>query len=120
MKMQSTEMFKNGHNLIAIQNFTKCLEMDEYNLNFNSIIYFNIAVIYDKMGKKADSLASLDLAIQLSPKYGKALVKRGDVFSDLAKFQLACDDYNRAILIDASAFNVQTKLYDAASRLKII
>ena len=38
------------------------------------------------MGKKLDSINSLNQSIELNPKYGKALVKRGDLFSDLAKF----------------------------------
>ena len=60
MKNQASEMYKNGQYELAIQNFLKCLEIDEYNQIFNSTIYFNIAVTQDKMGKKLDSINSLN------------------------------------------------------------
>ena len=53
-------MYKNGQYELAIYNFLKCLEVDEYNQIFNSTIYFNIAVTQDKMGKKLDSINSLN------------------------------------------------------------
>ena len=79
LKEKASESFKKGDIQAAIAQFQDCLELDELNITYNSTIYMNIALGLSKQAKNEDALKMLNKAIQMNPKYAKALVKRGDV-----------------------------------------
>jgi len=54
----------------------------------------------------------------MNPKYAKALVKRGEVYSALGDWEEAVNDYGAAAQIDSSGFNVQQKLKHAQGKAK--
>ena len=53
----------------------------------------NIALGLSKKSKNEESLKMLNKAIQMNPKYAKALVKRGDVNQVLGNHEEALSDY---------------------------
>jgi tetratricopeptide (TPR) repeat protein len=53
----------------------------------------NIALGLSKQSKNEDALKMLNKAIQMNPKYAKALVKRGDVNQALGNHEEALSDF---------------------------
>ena len=113
MKEEASVVFKEGKYEEAIVLFKQCLELDKLNSSFNSTILFNISFSYEKLGKKDEQLIALNQAIKYNPKYGKALIKRGDLYVAMEEFNDGIRDYSEASEQDASFGNVQGKLKDA-------
>lgn len=66
----------------------------------------NIAIAEVKLGNHDASLKALNRAIKFNPKYAKALVKRGEVYSALEDYNEAIKDFSEASDHDATGFNV--------------
>jgi tetratricopeptide (TPR) repeat protein len=79
LKEKATELFKKGDIQAAIDKFGECIELDELNVHYNAVIYFNMALGLAKQKKNEESLKCLNKAVNLNPKYGKAFVKRGEI-----------------------------------------
>jgi len=118
LKEEATALFKIPKYTEAMELFTKCLEIDPLNANYNSIILFNMSVIFDKQGKQQDALRTLNKCLKFNPKYAKAFVKRGDMHVATEQFQEAIRDFSEASEHDPTGFNVQHKLKDAQAKAK--
>ena len=102
LKEKATELFKKGDIQAAIDKFGECIELDELNVHYNAVIYFNMALGLAKQKKNEESLKCLNKAVNLNPKYGKAFVKRGEINQLLDNQEDALKDFQTAQQIDPS------------------
>lgn len=118
LKEKASESFKKGDIQAAIAQFQDCLELDELNITYNSTIYMNIALGLSKQAKNEDALKMLNKAIQMNPKYAKALVKRGDVNQALGNHEEALSDFQTAHQLEPKAYDVENKIRHAKVKAK--
>jgi tetratricopeptide (TPR) repeat protein len=107
LKEKASEFFKKQEFSAAIDKFAECLELDELNVTFNSTIYFNMALAFQKQKKNEDSLKCLNKAIQLNPKYAKAYFKRAEIHQQLSNPEESLQDYQMAAQLDPSKIHYQ-------------
>jgi tetratricopeptide (TPR) repeat protein len=65
------------------------------NPNFTDI-YYNIAIVEDKMGNEKKSISYFDKAIQLNPNLSDAYLNRGLAEGHEGDFRNACKDWSKA------------------------
>jgi DnaJ homolog subfamily C member 7 len=118
LKEKASESFKKGDIQAAIDQFQDCLDLDELNISYNSTIYLNIALGFSKQNKNEEALKMLNKAVQLNPKYAKALVKRGDINQALGNSEEALRDYQQAHQLEPKEFNVEDKIKHAKVKAK--
>jgi DnaJ homolog subfamily C member 7 len=118
LKEKASESFKKGDIQAAIDQFQDCLDLDELNISYNSTIYLNIALGFSKQNKNEEALKMLNKAVQLNPKYAKALVKRGDINQALGNSEEALRDYQQAHQLEPKEFNVEEKIKHAKVKAK--
>ena len=118
LKEKASESFKKGDIQAAIDQFQDCLDLDELNISYNSTIYLNIALCFSKQNKNEEALKMLNKAVQLNPKYAKALVKRGDINQALGNSEEALRDYQQAHQLEPKEFNVEEKIKHAKVKAK--
>ena len=68
-KKKANSLFKEGKLDEAITEYTKLLEYDPENKNFQSIILTNRALCYRKQNKLMEALKDVDEALKLNPLY---------------------------------------------------
>lgn len=78
-KEKAGAFFKKEEYKEANEAFDACLEVDELNLSYNSIIYFNKSILHDRTKEKDESMRCLNMSLKMNPLYPKALVKRGEI-----------------------------------------
>ena len=60
MKEEASKLFKDGKVDEAIVKFKECLEIDQLNVTYNSVIYLNLAIGLSKKKKDEEALAALN------------------------------------------------------------
>jgi DnaJ family protein C protein 7 len=91
----ANEVFKSGKYDEAIELYTKLLEVDPTNKNFNSIILANRALCYFKQNKLLEALKDSNKAISINENYSKAYLRRGNVYMGLKMFEEAKYDFQK-------------------------
>jgi len=76
MKDAGNKHFKAGRNEKAVEEYTKCLEVDPENKSFNAKLHCNRAAALQKIGKHEAALKDSQKAIELNPDYGKAYIRK--------------------------------------------
>jgi DnaJ family protein C protein 7 len=94
-KEAANEIFKAGKYQEAIEAYTKLLELDPDNNNFNSTIYANRALCYQKLDKTMEALKDINKSISLNEAYYKAYTRRGNIYMALNMFEEAKFDYQK-------------------------
>ena len=117
-KEKAGALFKKEEFKEANEAFDECLEIDDLNLSFNSIIYFNKSILQDRLKQKEESMRCLNMSLKMNPLYPKALVKRGEIRQDLGDFDDAVLDFVAASEIDSTGHGVQQKLKIAQKKAK--
>ena len=104
----------------AIVMFSKCLEVDPMNHNYNSTIYLNRSIAHSKMGKHMNALEDLNKSIEIKPDYAKAYVKRGEVHLSLEHYEDSVRDLEKAktLITSPNEFNLQELTKHAKLELK--
>ncbi|MCA2589207.1 tetratricopeptide repeat protein, partial [Microcystis aeruginosa CS-558/01A06] len=77
--------------------------------------------VLDKLKRYDEGLAAITQAIELAPR-AAWYVNRGNLYSDLQKYDLALDDYNQAIELNpnhAQAYNNRGTLYDEQQKYEL-
>ena len=74
---------------MAVAKYEECLAFDPFNTNFHATILFNRSSAYQKLDAIPKALEDLDLALKINPAYTKALVKKGDIFMSLERYNEA-------------------------------
>lgn len=95
LKEKANEVFKAGKYEEAIEEYSKLLEVDPQNKNFNSTIYGNRALCYQKLNKTMEALKDINIAISLNDKYYKAYMRRGTLYMSLKMYEEAKYDFQR-------------------------
>lgn len=72
-----------------------------------------MSICYSKQKKYDEALKVINECIKNNPEYAKALIKRGELNTQLENFDEAVRDYSLASDIDATGFDVQNKLKQA-------
>ena len=65
------------------------MTIDPLNSKFNSIIYANRGLAYQKLKKHTEAIADFDKSIELNPNYFKPYLRRGDSRNDQGDFEAA-------------------------------
>jgi DnaJ family protein C protein 7 len=94
-KEKANEIFKAGKYQEAIDAYTKLLELDPKNKNFNSTIYANRALCHQKLNNTMEALKDINKSISLNERYWKAYVRRGNIFMALKMYEEARSDYQK-------------------------
>lgn len=106
MKEEAAESFKAGNYEEAIEQFNKCLELDQLNASYNSTLLLNIAIAQTKLGDKENAIRTLHKAVKYNPKYAKAYVKLGELQCDIGEFNDAVRSFSTASEYDQVGFGV--------------
>jgi DnaJ family protein C protein 7 len=117
-KEKANEIFKKGEYPKAIEAYTKLLELDPDNKNFNSTILSNRALCHQKLGKSIEALADVNKAIVMNENYVKAHQRRGNINIDLKNFEEARYDFERVKTLDPSNPEVKKKLEECKRKEK--
>ncbi|KAJ0394316.1 hypothetical protein P43SY_004199 [Pythium insidiosum] len=95
--------FAEGRYLDAIDCYTAALKLcpvdDEYAYN-RAVYYSNRAACLLKIGRTEEGVEDCSQAIELSPNYVKALLRRAEAFEKLDKLDEALKDYEAVLKID--------------------
>ncbi|GLE04797.1 hypothetical protein PINS_up013776 [Pythium insidiosum] len=97
------KVFAEGRYLDAIDCYTAALKLcpteDEYAYN-RAVYYSNRAACLLKIGRTEEGVEDCSQAIELSPNYVKALLRRAEAFEKLDKLDEALKDYEAVLKID--------------------
>ena len=94
-KEKANEVFKNGKYQEAIELYTKLLEIDPSNKNFNSTIHANRALCYQKLNNMMEALKDINKSITLNENYIKAYMRRGNIYMALKMYEEAKYDFQK-------------------------
>ena len=103
----------------AMDCFDKALELDE---NFEQA-YYNLALMYDYLGKLEEGLILYDKAIKINPLYVRAIVNKGTNLAMLGKkknaltileYSLSIDSSNNIALAEIGVIYGELKEYEKA------
>lgn len=96
MKDQANQLFTAKKYAEAIQAYTECLKLNQFNKNYNSIILSNRSACYMGLKEYIKALTDINKSISLKPDFAKAYVRRGNIRVALEEFSEALTDYNKA------------------------
>jgi DnaJ family protein C protein 7 len=114
----ANEIFKAGKYEEAIEQYTKLLEFDPQNNNFNSTIIANRALCFQKQGKLMEALRDINRSIQLNERYWKAYVRRGNIYMGLKMYEEAKYDFQKVKDNDSSNKEVLKMLEESKKEEK--
>jgi len=92
---------------MAIELYTKLIKRESSgnNKNFNSTIYLNRALCYQKKNKIFEALEDVNKSIELNDSYWKAYYRRATIYIELKTPNKAKQDLNKVIQLDPSKKN---------------
>lgn len=115
---------ENGHNLFKAGQFdearimfTEALQIDPSNVNFNSMMYFNRALVESKMGNHENAIADCTSTLKGSPTFFNGLLLRAKCHNHMNKYEKCIDDYKAALKFRPS-YKVQQAVNEITQILK--
>ncbi|CAK58586.1 unnamed protein product (macronuclear) [Paramecium tetraurelia] len=103
----------------AIDYYTKALEVDSNNFKFNSIIYANRGLAYQKLKDHRKAVDDFDKSIELNDRYFKAYLRRGDSRQELGDLDGAQGDYQKVMELDQGSIQqMRQKINDITRKQK--
>lgn len=118
LKEQGNTAFNAGRNQEALEFYTKALAVDPLNVNVNSKLYYNRALVSSKLKQSLSAVQDCSKALELDPAYHKALLKRARLYLELEKYEEAVQDFDAASKADPSNSDVRRELRNAQLELK--
>ncbi len=118
-KENANEVFKNAKYQDAIDLYTKLLEIDPSNRNFNSTIHANRALCYQKLNNMMEALKDINKSISLNENYIKAYMRRGNIYMALKMYEEAKYDFQKVKDAEPSNRDAQKLLEDAKKNEKL-
>jgi tetratricopeptide (TPR) repeat protein len=91
------EYRKQGNFSLAVEEYSKALELDPYHFK----AFFNRAFAYDKLHDYPHAVADYTSAIALDPQNSYAYYNRGITFDKLGDYQLASEDFKQALSLQS-------------------
>jgi tetratricopeptide (TPR) repeat protein len=86
--------------------YEKLIEKDKD----SDILYFNLGIIYSKMGKVDEAISALGEAVKLNPRYLEACMGLGVLYETKNDLASAVKHYDKALEIDPTNVNVYHRL----------
>lgn len=117
-KEHANEVFKNGKYQEAIELYTKLLEIDPSNKNFNSTIHANRALCYQKINNMMEALKDINKSISLNENYIKAYMRRGNIYMALKMYEEAKYDFQKVKEAEPGNRDASKLLEDAKKQEK--
>lgn len=93
------EYRKQGNFSLAVEEYSKALELDPYHFK----AFFNRAFAYDKLHDYPHAIADYTSAIALDPQNSYAFYNRGITFDKLGDYQLASEDFKHALTLQSTS-----------------
>jgi tetratricopeptide (TPR) repeat protein len=103
-KEKANDNYKKGDYDGAIFLYTKLLELDSGNKVFNSTIYANRALCYQKKNNYIQALQDINKSIELNPNYIKAYYRRATIHINLKNGDKAKEDVQQVLRMDPSKY----------------
>jgi tetratricopeptide (TPR) repeat protein len=94
---------------LAIKDYKSALALPRLNLKLAARLHNNLGLAYAKLGKSKRALDEYAEAIKFNPNHRYVYENRGDLYSDLGRYDDALIDYNRHLRIDYSAATLGNK-----------
>jgi tetratricopeptide (TPR) repeat protein len=120
-KTQGNENFHEGKYAIAVELYTTALELDPVNhLGLSHILLVNRAVVKGKLGTTDAAISDCTRALEISPGYTKARMKRADLFVEKGDLEEAQTDYDAVISAEpghAQRLKIDKALRDIAFKV---
>lgn len=101
-KDKANEYYRKADYDKAIELYTKLLELDTNNKTFNSTIYANLALCYQKKSQLINALRDINKSILLNERYWKAYYRRATINLALKDIAKAKEDLNLVLSKDSS------------------
>eukprot|EP00048_Salpingoeca_helianthica_P005416 m.87634 g.87634 ORF g.87634 m.87634 type:complete len:520 (-) comp13591_c1_seq1:27-1586(-) len=102
----------------ALAAYLKSLELDPANDAWNSVLYFNCAIVRAKKGETEAAIKDCTAAIDLDARYVKALTKRAQLYMLVEKYDEAASDYSTLKDLEPSNREFRTALKNAQLEAK--
>lgn len=102
-KEQGNEQFKARNYPVALELYTKAIEVEPN----NHIFYSNRAACYMKMDKFQEALEDSEKCIQINHTFAKGYQRKGSALGKLEKFWESFVSYSKGSLYDPSNQNIK-------------
>ncbi|XP_055849006.1 dnaJ homolog subfamily C member 7 isoform X3 [Episyrphus balteatus] len=116
-KESGNVLFKSGRFREALTVYTDALEIDPFNKDMNSKLYYNRALVNSKIGSLREAIVDCTKVLEINSNYLKALLLRARCNNDLEKFEECVADYEAAFQIQKTN-DIKNMLRDAKFALK--
>ncbi len=94
-----------GNSALALEKLQQAAKLER-----SAHVFALLGMVYGKAGNRADSLAALDTAIQLDPRFDMTYVYRGNVYAGNQENAAAAEEYQKALAINPSNQSAQAGL----------
>ncbi|CAD7078799.1 unnamed protein product [Hermetia illucens] len=116
-KERGNTQFKAGKYREAHALYTEALNIDPFNKDINSKLYYNRALVNSKLGNLREAVADCSKVLEINDQYLKALLLRAKCYNDLEKYEECVKDYEAALKIQKTP-DIKNSLRDAKFNLK--
>uniref|UniRef100_A0A5B7A411 Putative Tetratricopeptide repeat (TPR)-like superfamily protein n=1 Tax=Davidia involucrata TaxID=16924 RepID=A0A5B7A411_DAVIN len=109
-KLEGNKLFGDGQYEEALSNYELALQVapdTPSSVEIRSICHANRGTCFVKLGQYKDAIEQCSKALELNPKYVKALLRRGEAHEKLENFEEAIADMKKILELDES--HVQAK-----------
>ncbi|MCQ2816491.1 MAG: DnaJ domain-containing protein [archaeon] len=115
LKAKANKLFKEGKLDEAIAEYTKLIEFDPSNKNFNAVILGNRSLCYKKQDKLMEALKDVNLALKLNPNYVSGYLRRGNVYMAMKMYDDAKDDFTKVKTLQPNNTEVDNLIKQAVN-----
>lgn len=116
-KENGNSLFKSGKFRAAQSIYTEALAIDPKNIDTNSKLFYNRALVNSKIGNIRDAIADCTSAYAANSNYLKAILLRAKCFNDMENFEECVKDYETALKMEKTP-EIRRLLKEAKLALK--
>eukprot|EP00731_Ephydatia_muelleri_P020267 Em0012g1092a len=117
-KEQGNTLFKLGNNQAAYDMYSEALSIDPKNNSTNAKLLCNRALVGSKLGKVDQAIEDCTKALEMDPKYIRALQRRATLYQSVDKHDEAVRDLEQVFKLEHTREN-QEVLQEAKQTLKL-
>lgn len=117
-KEEGNNFFKSGNNQAAYDTYSEALSIDPKNISTNAKLLCNRALVGSKLGKVDQAVDDCTKALEMDPKYIRALQRRASFYQSIDKHDEAVRDFEQVFKIEHTVEN-QEALQEAKHKLKL-
>ena len=116
VKLEANEAFKAKKYKIAVDKYSRCIELDPE----NEIFYGNRAFAQIKIENYGSAIEDANKATELNPRYIKAYYRRADAYSALGKVKQSLLDFRRASKFAPKDPDLRRKLLQCEKAVRVL